>query len=1281
MINKKARNKFFKYTGIILGILVVLLAAFHFWFLAHAKELLEDLVESQSHGKLKMKVKKFRFGYFSKKMELDKAVFYNTDTATGTTAYRFSVDKINLKVYALWPIIFKKQFLIDSLTLGHPDIVITRLRAPDKDRPDKKDLSIPEEMGKVYHSIQDALEILEVRRFEIDDAKLTLINKVEPEEKPIVITNLFLHLDNFSLDTTKVNGRSKFLFGDNLVLRTRDQDILFPDGRHRLSFGHFRINMKKRVVEFNDCTVAATKSDSSSASFTVHFDALIMTNIDFDTLYQHEVIKADSVYCVNPQFKLDVELDKNPDKKKKPPRLDQIVQQLTGDMQLGFVIVNNASIDITTTKNGIPNTFTSDHNNFEIQGFTVDRDAPKPILVKSFAMAIRNYENFLNDSSYSVQFDSILFNDNRIRLSNFTLRQLNAGKINNSFSMPGFELRGLEWDDLVFNRHLSARAATLYRPIIDFTEIERRKKKQTFFQTLGVLGRAMDIDELDVVDGKIDLLFKDSLQLHLDHASLSVASKTLFASSRASTVWNSVNDLSFSHGLINTKGIKLEIEDAYYKGASADLTAGKVYLADRQKTISAFAQNVTIGGIVADDSTGRLGINGIRWEKADWKLDLPANKNNRNRQSFSLQNLQGSNTKVNLTDGSTSMNTLLKSVSFKNLHRQAEHSWQADDIFADGEDLKWSDASQTLSVGRYRLGNQVRSTFDNIRYDREDGVDSVSLRIPHFVGTPDIGAIMDGSININEVRISNPVAFINLGIHQANSKTVFPKITMNKLRIDQPQFIFNKNTKAGTIRMNWNADSTANDNFLEVEDLVTGRNPENKIVFSKMHLSLNHFAYSDRNGKLYNTGEGSIRAEMGNSKATMNDGHISDWSTTVDQLTMRNFFADSLGKNKGIFALHSLEIGDFTLNDSALKKPDMWLAGSSSIKLRQFTGKYQDSVNYFDWYNVNYSASRKSLTIDSFSYHPTPEHEAFVSNHPFQADDFRARTGKTTIDGIDAGAYLKDRILKIHSLKFEDALLDDSRDLRPPLKQGVQKPMPVQLIKKIPVKISADTVAFRNMNFTYAELNAKSNEVGTIGVSQLYVRLFPVRNYDLQPDDSLRIQATGHLMDSIWVRLRLRESYTDSLAGFFMSVRMKPTDMRVLNPVLIPLSSVKIQSGILDTLSMRVAGKETVAYGEMRMNYHDLHVKFLKNGNEMKKSFLSSLITFVANSFVIKNKNSSRVGRVFFIRLPDRSVMNYLTKITMSGVASSVGAKGNHKIFKKYKKELRERNLPPFDYD
>jgi len=144
---------------------------------------------------------------------------------------------------------------------------------------------------------------------------------------------------------------------------------------------------------------------------------------------------------------------------------------------------------------------------------------------------------------------------------------------------------------------------------------------------------------------------------------------------------------------------------------------------------------------------------------------------------------------------------------------------------------------------------------------------------------------------------------------------------------------------------------------------------------------------------------------------------------------------------------------------------------------------------------------------------------------------------------------------------------------------------------------------------------------------------------------------------------------------------MQPQSMLYLNKILPALTSVKLQSGYLDTLTMRAVGQEYLSLGEMRMYYHDLKVQFLKNGSEEKKRFLQGLMTFIANSFVIKNENKKRVGVVYFPRLRDRSFINYYIKIVTSGVASSVGAKKNKRLMRRYNKQLKVRQLPPIDFD
>jgi hypothetical protein len=1277
-------KKILKITGIILGILIVLIAAFHIWFVTHAKDILENMVSSKSNGRLKLKVGKLKFGYFSTKMEIQKAVFLNTDTLDASTAYRFSVANIKINVNSILPIIFKRQILIDSLSLNDPDVIITRLKAPDKnEKKPKKDFSIPEEMGKVYNSIREALQILHVKRFEINNAKFTLINKVDPDEQPITLTKIFFHIDNIRIDSSEGSGKEKILFGENAVLRNRNQDVVFPDGRHKLSYSRFRINLRKRLVEFDSCTVAATKTDSANASFKVFFDKLLLTNIDFDTLYRHNVIKADSVYCLNPRFDLDVKVSKKANRDKPPPKFDQIIQQLTGDMLLGFVIVNNASFNINIERDGNPSSFTSDHNNFEIQGFNVDEGAAKPLKIKSFAMAIRNYENFLRDSSYSMQFDSILFNNNRISLSNFTLRQLNQGKITNSFNIPQFQLKGLSWEELVFNNRLIAEEAILYHPLINFTFIDRiaQKKKQNVFSIFSKMGSFIQLDELRVIDGKINLNLKKNVQLQLENANFFVKSNSLLHSKKILAMENSLEDLQFQHGTLKTNDITVKLDDVRYSGHENDLQAGKIQLYNRQKTLSAQAQQVSLDSIMIDDSAGNLEVNGMQWKKADIKISIAGNENkNSTFSSILLKNIGGSNTNFNIGIGERSVSGFLKTISINSLNKQPGKKVVIETPYAEGNKLAIADKESLLTISDYKIVDGKRSSFQHINYSRYKNNDSINFKIASLSLVPDINAIISGRIKADDVDISNPIVFLK-SLQAASSTSQkdkkLPQIEINRINFHQPEIDINQVTNKGLIKIKWNG-STEKTNDLSLTGIAMNNE---KLSIKQGGISLNHFNFTDNKGKIFNTGNGIVTAHLKNINARQASGQSWNWSSFVENISATNFVMDSLGKQAGRLNLDRLQLENFSMNSSTIKNLQKIADENPTTQIKEFTGQYNNAASHFSWFNAGFDQKRKTISIDSFEFRPTLDQDAYITSKQYQTDYLKTKTGRIIIEGFDPSLYFRDSVLKIKTISIDDVVLTDFRDTRPPFHAGIIKPLPAQLIQKIPIKISIDSLLLTNAKTAYTELNNRTLETATIPITKMTIQAFPIKNFNLKETDTIRIQVNGYLMDSIWIRLRIRESYLDTLSGFLMTVRIKPTDLQVLNPVFMPLSSVKLQSGYLDTLSLRVIAKDYFAYGEMKMLYHDLKIKFLNNGSEIKKGFLSGLKTFVANSFIIKNKNRSRPGRVFFLRNRERSTLNYIVKIAMSGIASSVGAKSNRKILRRYKKELKLRNLPAFEYD
>ncbi len=1249
--------------------------------------MLKDLVEKKSHGKLKLDIGHLRYNYFTHEMNIREAVFYSTDSATATTSHRFEVKEIHVRLQSLLAFVLRKQLLIDSINLQSPDIRVTTLRySPRTGKKSSRDISIPYEMGKIYKSIQEALEELKVEKFQIDNGKFSLLNKASPDQQPVFITRINFHIDNLLVGGSPFSEQDKLFFSENVTLNTNHQEITFPDGRHMLSFRGFEINLKNRRVSFDSCTITGNKTDSNKASFNVFFDKLQLANIDFDTLYKSEVIKADTVICLNPTFTLRVNLDARKDSAQRRPKLETLIEQLTGDLLIGFVKVNNAAFDITTFREGRPSSFHSNENNFEMRGLAINQGAAKPVSVDSFAMAIRNYENFIKDSSYRVQFDSVLFRDNRIYLSNFLYNRLENGRVIHSFNIPRFYLGGLSWDALVFDRKLIADQATLFNPTIKYTDMDlknRKGKQQDIFQSLGEINDFMDLQYLDIVDGNIDVELKNHLHVKLQEARLGIQSHALLHAGNMAAVKNAVNILEFDKGSIGTNNVTVSMKKVHYAGQSGQWKAGELDVESTTGKFSLIARNAAVEKMKVNETTGDLEAAGISWDHASLQLfNKAVGKQKELPSILNLTSLKGKDTRITWKGPDSQVFTMLESVSFRQLEKYPGSKLKLVGLEAKGSEISVVNPSMDFSLGAFqysdlqpskaKAGRLVITGKNNTR---------VSANFPSLVFTPSLEQLLEGNYHLNDVYLFRPRLNVNPPLQKdsAAAATNLPVVTMHNIKLEQPFFQYGDPADSTRLLFTWNGD-TGNPDYISMDEFRSGKKG---IETEKLAFSMTHTEIKTRDNKIFTMKNGSLSLLTDWLRASRDDAGKWGWSATVDHMEGKNFnLAENIPAGPSM-KIDRFKISSLALNSDLVKATKWFIRENPKMELTEFYGSYTGVENKLEWFGVGFHKSKGLLTADSLLFTPMFNQEEFVKRHPYEKDYVTIHTGKISLDHIEPLVYLRDGTIKAGVLQISELNMSDYRDKRPPMPEPKYKPLPAAILKRIPVKFSLDSLRIRGAKILYTEVNEKTGLAGAIPVTQLNIRAYPLHNTGIHVTDSLNIQADAVLIDSLITRLRYAESYSDSLNGFIetLQARAMGTDLLFLNKVLAPISSVELQSAVLDTMSMRVSGNDLLAYGKMNLYYHDLKVRFLQNGQESKRGFLKSLQTFIANSFVIKNKNAKRTGRVFFIRMNDRSAVQYLVKTMFSGVASSVGAKNNRKLMRRYNKELKGRHLPPVDFN
>jgi hypothetical protein len=878
-----------------------------------------------------------------------------------------------------------------------------------------------------------------------------------------------------------------------------------------------------------------------------------------------------------------------------------------------------------------------------------------------------------------MQFDSILFINNSVYLSNFAFRQMNGDVVVNSFSMPQFELRGLSWDDLVFEGNLAADRATLYRPIINYSV--QGNRKQNIFQTLAGIGNLIQLENLDMSHGQINVHFKGGTQLKLENADMSLLSKQLLESRHARAIQQAVRQLRFEKGSLKTKDLSMQLQMVNFFGETGKLVAGSIKVTSKNKHLLINSRNVAINRMVIDDKSNLSEIDGLRWDEANIQLaGLPLNKNNTGKK-LTIKHIAGGKTKLAFSSNDQSLGAFLETVSADELLLQGRNKPQIANLQTSGHDFLFSNPQSTLKIGKFDFADNRHSEMRTMFFKKNTPADSISITVPVAEFQADLNSIINNNIKADNVSLIKPTIEIKQTRHSgavANQPPKLPGLSIGALSIHQPEVLLARSGSDNNIRVEWHSKDEDN-NSIELSGFSFNKDPE-QIRADGLALVVNNLSVTAGN-KTIETGRGSVRARISGFDLEPSSTNEWTWKGLLAELQVKDLSFDNIGKHEGRLEINSARLNDLAIRSASFMDPRQTMKENKAFRLRELSGQFNNTVNHFDWHNLSYDKTSKVVSLDSFAYHPIAARDSFIANHQYQVDYSTVRTGNISAGPFDIDRYLTDTVIDAGTVNMNDVFLTIYRDKRKPEKENVIKPLPVNLLKKIPVHLSIDTAYLNNTDVEYTELNEKTKLSGAVAVNRINGKMFPVTNYSISRYDSLVLQAEGRLFDTIGIALKLKESYTDSLAGFSLSANMKPADVMVLNPVLIPLVSAKLESGFLDTLTMQVKGNEYVSIGAMQMYYHNLKVKLLDKGVDGKQSFFKKLASFAANSFVIKKNNHSRTGDIYFERLRNKSTMNYLVKIVFSGIGSNIGLKKSKKQLRRYKKGRSKRNLPLIKYD
>ncbi|MGZ8538959.1 MAG: hypothetical protein ACXWV9_11885, partial [Flavisolibacter sp.] len=818
----------------------------------------------------------------------------------------------------------------------------------------------------------------------------------------------------------------------------------------------------------------------------------------------------------------------------------------------------------------------------------------------------------------------------------------------------------------------------MYNPIIHYVKGNTGPRKKTnIFRSLQTLDDLITLNKITVINGQIDMKLGSTTSLILTDANLSLYSDRLLQSKNNEGLRRAIEKLSFSRALVKFKDLTADIYKARYTGSNL-IHAEKLLISSKSRLVSAAVNDVYIDNLLVDDVSETMLLDGLRWRSA--KLDIKSvtatTGKKKNTGTLQLNNISGLNTDLSFSNGKAKVTSFINSLKVASLLKTKTGELRLTGLNVTGKSLVVNNGPLQLKASTYQVASEAPSYLNNVTLDQINERDSLSVKANRIDFAADINSMLAKNLHVNNLEATGAVVRLNKwSTNEAKADgPPKPPIRIDRIVMNEPdiKIAIHKNDSATTINLPHSENSRIGIERLKLEN--------GSIDVGLLTVKTNSATLVKSTGEIVGVEQGNADIAVSNIQLSQKDGKTS-WSALIDHMHLKNPNSFTIGKNKNKLWFDQAAIGNFNISSEYLNNFDRLLKFNMSAWLRTTTGQYVDSNTTLKWYNAEFNSGKKTLSLDSFEYHPTQSRDSVMAHAAYQTDYITLKTGNLLLTDFNLEKYETDSAIIANTMQITNPVITVYRDKKPPFLSGILKPLPVDMIQRITLPVAVKKVKIVDGLLEYSEKHAKTRAEGTLQLTHMNAELSNIKNRDITETDSLTLTMSAYLMDSALIRLVVRESYLDSLSGFLMTLRLTPTTLAFLNPVLVPLSNVKITSGTIDSFNLRAIGRENLAIGEMKMYYHNLKIKLVKDGEENKSSFLTNVASWIANTFVIKKNNNGRTGIVYFERIKDRSFFNYIVKMTFSGMATSIGVKKNRKYLKKYEKELKDRNLPPIDFE
>ncbi len=358
----------------------------------------------------------------------------------------------------------------------------------------------------------------------------------------------------------------------------------------------------------------------------------------------------------------------------------------------------------------------------------------------------------------------------------------------------------------------------------------------------------------------------------------------------------------------------------------------------------------------------------------------------------------------------------------------------------------------------------------------------------------------------------------------------------------------------------------------------------------------------------------------------------------------------------------NISIDNVQLGGKPREKSSGALFGIMLINLNDRAVISGDSMYTFRTKDIRISLASRKISLDSITLTPRYSRDDFFAKAVHQTDRITLYGKSAILDNFNLEDLLNKHFIHFGNLRLNNLSVRFERDMHYP-RRKIIKPMPIDMLARIPYRFRIDSVQLHNSMISYFEYEVISKNPGVFFIDNFNVLAENLTNELTRKDSNmvLKFHGSGKLMKQANLDFTLVMPYFAPHRQWWFSAEAGQIDLTQFNLLTENVLGLTVLSGIGSLEVPMITGNDTTAKGSVNFLYKKLKFRLYNRKKSQKsKKFYSPFANFMMNSFIIKNNNPPFLGRtkkgiVYFDRVPEKSFIYYLWRSNLSGILSTLG--------------------------